>query len=118
MNKVDVVCMLIDANTGKIENAAISHFTEGTISGIEDTEKVSSDVTVRVDGKRVITEFNEATDAVVTLYDLNGMVIDQASANVAEGNTVTTFANGHNGVVIVKIIANGQMTSKKVFINK
>ena len=111
--KTSMVCLLIDVNTGKIINAGISKLTNAlSVDEIIGNNKVSIDSY----GQQITASFSEACDAVVTLYDTNGMLINQLERTVSAGETVNINANGKKGIVLVKVVAGSETIVEKVVV--
>lgn len=116
MDNASVVCMLLNANTNQIVNAAEIHFSDNPLGVEETVNEQQQDAVTSVNGKLVNVRFNKTADAVVTLYDMNGLVIDQMAAKVNAGESLTASAQGYSGVVVVRIMCNRVTKAQKVFV--
>lgn len=118
MKNASVVCMLISGNTRKVVNAAKAYFTKGSVDGSSiDTNTVENqNAIIRTDGQDVNIQFNKEGNALVTLYDINGRLINQAQAKVSDGEHLKVSTNGNTGIIIAKVISNNQVTVQKLVI--
>ena len=119
MDNASVVCMLINANTGRVVNATRSRFVSGTVDpsvSIDESTTESQNVIIRSEGQDVTTTFNTDGKAVVTLYNINGYVINQVQTTVANGETLNVSANGYSGIIIAKVVVDNQVTVQKLVI--
>lgn len=116
IKNASAVCILLNANTNQIVNAAEVHFSDNPL-GVEETvnERQANAVT-NVNGKQVSVCFNKEADAVVTLYNMDGLVIDQVAAKVNAGESLTATAQGYSGVVAVRIMSDEVTEVQKVFV--
>jgi len=102
MSHASLVCLLINANTGRIENAAIAPFTEGTVEGIAPTGAAPQEVRLSVRGKEVTAVFPQSAEAVLTLHAADGRLLGRRAARVGAGGTLTVALPGYRGVVIAR----------------
>lgn len=105
----EVVVMMIDANTGRVINAAKAACSAET--GIDCTDKTAQDISVNAANGEVTVNADGYTK--VTLISANGSIINRASGH---GN-IRVDANGHKGLTIVKVV-NGENTIVKKTIIK
>lgn len=84
MANASVVCLLINANTGRIENAAIGHFNEGNV-GIEELVTESAPFKVSREGQGVTLLFETALPIKASLHDLNGRLLDSYTGSSSAG---------------------------------
>lgn len=104
MDNVFVVMAVIDANTGRIVNAASNKET----TGVESVADELSDVKARsIDGRIVVScdgDFNAG------VYGIDGMLLASAA-----GRDAATFdMNGKKGIVIVRVTKDGKATNIKL----
>lgn len=116
MKNASVVCLVLNANTNQIVNAAEINFSNNPLGIEETTNENQTNAVTSINGKQVSVRFNQAADAVVTLYGMNGLVIDQVAAKVDAGDSLTASAKGYSGVVAVRIMSNGAIEVQKVYV--
>lgn len=116
MKNASVVCLVLNANTNQVVNAAEIDFSNNPL-GIEETANENqTNAVTSINGKQVNVRFNQASDAVVTLYGMDGLVIDQVAAKVNADESLTASAKGYSGVVAVRIMSNGVTEVQKVYV--
>jgi outer membrane protein assembly factor BamB len=98
-----VVVMLIDANTGKYINAALSN----EFSHVSNINNNSNATITTADGKIIVTT---ADNARVEAYTTNGMLIGAAQGN---GN-ITIEASA--GIAVVRVITGNDVVVRKVLV--
>ena len=109
-DKVNVIALLFDNESGEIVTAAKAKLGETSV-GIED---INSD-DAQNDAQIIITDGSinvNASNAIVTIYNINGQVV--ASANIANNGTIST--EGLNGVHIIKVCTNNNTLVKKIIL--
>ena len=109
-DKVNVIALLFDNESGEIVTAAKAKLGETSV-GIED---INSD-DAQNDAQIMVTDgcINvNASNAIVTIYNINGQVV--ASANIANNGTIST--EGLNGVHIIKVCTNNNTLVKKIIL--
>lgn len=111
----EVVVALIDANTGKIVNAAMTHFEPG-VSGIESTEEDNASMKIYGYESNVNIEFEKDCNATVSIYDINGRNIVNTTIDAYSGDNMTVATNLSNGLYIVKAVTEEQTIVKKIMI--
>lgn len=101
-----VVCMLLDANTGRVINADVRALTDAVPQCVQE---ISSAVQFAVcpDGVCVV-----APEAQASLYTPGGMLIAQTSVH----GTAVLPACGYQGVAVIRIQNEGQTLVRKVVI--
>lgn len=104
-----VVCMMIDANTGNIINAARADINTDDYNSIEQT-KADESISVNADNNTI--HINAGTTAQVTVYSVDGSVLDQV---VIEGEGSLKL-QGHKGIVLVEVTTENTRVVKKVFV--
>lgn len=102
-----VVCMLLDANTGRVINADVCNLTDADPNSVEEITGTSVSVTTR-QGNIVVT----ATKAHIALYTSKGWLLDKT--DVCGSATLNT--NGYQGIVIVHILCDGQAEVRKLLV--
>lgn len=105
-----VVVMLLDANTERVLNAARLKMTAGT-AGINDATVSENGITIS--GENGSISVNGGSDLSVTVYDVSGSVISNASST---SGAVKVSTGGKNGLFIVKATSNGVSVVKKVIV--
>lgn len=114
MGNASLVCLLINANTGRIENAAIAPFTEGTVSGIATVGAATQSIRLEHDGgARLTAVFPQAAPATLQLYAADGTLLQTVSAQVGERGTLSASLPGYRGLVIAKAQAAGLTATGK-----
>lgn len=114
MGNASLVCLLINANTGRIENAAIAPFVEGTVSGVGTASAAPVAIRLTQDGTQLTAHFPQATaDAMLQLYAADGTLLDAASAQVGEQGTLSVSLPHYRGLVIAKAQGAGQTATAK-----
>lgn len=105
------VAVLIDTNTGYVVNVDVSPLTANYLTSVgQISDAAQTEVEIDVDGSTV--RVSTVADAQVVLYGIDGTLI--ASAEGA--GTVSLSAGGYKGVALLKVIAEGQTTVRKVII--
>ena len=102
-----VVCAMIDANTGKVINAAITKIE--VTDHISDIEK---EQTIDIVGLEDHIRVKSDCPATISIFSTNGTLLNKVNSN---GET-TIKVGSHKGLVIVKVIAENMVTSKKVLV--
>lgn len=110
-----LVCMMIDANTGKIINAARKDLISIT-TGIANNESDKS-IGVSTANGLVNIHFAEETQADVTLYTANGMILEHKQIQAGNGESVSVSAKGYTGIAIVQVASGNRIIVRKVNIN-
>ena len=100
-----MICVLLDANTGKIVNAAKAHV--GGDSGVESIEQDNNEIKISSLEDAVIVNANGS--ALVNIYTADGSLIESASIL---GNA--TIPTGRSGIVIVIVNDGNSIAAKKV----
>ena len=95
VNNCKVTCVAIDANTGKVINAARVKIGE-TMTGISSPTNAQASHVVMPTEEGIVVK--TTTPAVVTLYDVQGKVLATREVN-AEAQILTS----HKGLILVKI---------------
>ena len=108
INKCSVVCMMIDANTGRVINAAKAKLLD--YAGIDESNADNFDAKVLTDGSRITI----TTDAPahIALIGINGVLLDNADS---EGE-ITLDAKDYTGVAVIHITNNRQSIMKKIIL--
>jgi len=106
VNHLEVVGMLINQTTGKIENAAVDHL----ITGVTDIQ-VSTETTVYPNPAKDELRISNVDQGTVSIYNLNGqLVLEKQNVN---GSSKLDVSNSENGTYIVKVVTDTNiMTSK------
>lgn len=109
-DKVNVIALLFDNESGEIVTAAKAKLGETSV-GIEDinSDKAQNEAQIMVTDGYVNVS---ASNAVVTIYNINGQVVK--STNVANNGTIST--EGLNGVHIIKVCTNNNTLVKKIIL--
>ena len=107
VNNMKVVCAMIDANTGKVINAAITKIE--VTDHISDIEK---EQTIDIVGLEDHIRVKSDCPATISIFSTNGTLLNKVNSN---GET-TIKVGSHKGLVIVKVIAENMVTSKKVLV--
>ena len=105
LNNCNVVCVLLDANTGEVINAAKAHV--GGDSGVESVEQDNFGIEISSLDDAVIVNTNGS--AIVNIYNADGSLVKSASIL---GNA--TIPTGRSGIVIVTVNDGNNVTAKKV----
>jgi len=114
MGNASLVCLLINANTGRIENAAIAPFVEGTVSGIASAEAAAPSIRLQHDGSaRLTAVFPQPASATLQLYAPDGTLLQTVSAQVGARGTLSATLPGYRGLVIAKAQAAGLTATGK-----
>lgn len=103
-----IVCMLLDANTGRVINADVCALTEADLDGIK---KIETPVQL-ITGQGNITVI--APEAHATLYASDGSIIE--STDVNESTIINT--HGYQGIAIIRILTDGQTIYRKLMIKQ
>lgn len=106
-NNAEIVCMLLDANTGRVINAAKAKFTDK--NGVADEAADS----IKVYGAEGAIYVIADEDAEVTVYDASGMPVCNEAAKAGE---VKAVACGKSGLYIVKTTAGDNTSIQKVMV--
>ncbi len=102
-----IVCMLLDANNGRVINADVLTLTDANSNCIEEDTENNIEITTYQGGITIT-----ATDVHATLYTPNGIILDKATID----GTTSLSSHGYQGIAIVRIQNHGQVTIQKVFI--
>lgn len=102
-----IVCMLLDANTGRVINADVLALSDANSNCIGEETENSTQITTHQGGITIT-----ATEAHVTLYTPNGIVLNNATVH----GTSSLSSYGYQGIAIVRIQSHGQVTIQKVVI--
>lgn len=108
INNCSVVCMMIDANTGRVINAAKAKLLD--YAGIDETTADNFNVRVQTDGSRITITTD--TPAHIALIGINGVLLDNADS---DGET-TLDAKDYTGVAVIHITNNRQSIMKKIIL--
>ena len=101
----EAVVMLIDANNGKVLNAAVGKlYDAASVDGIEQNNDINI---IAVRDNVVVTTEGEAQ---VEIIGVNGAVINRANGY----NNITVNANGYRGIAIVRVVTEGSTKIQKV----
>lgn len=92
-----VVCMLLDANTGRVINADVSSLTDADPESIHETVAGNALPVVSVNDGTVTVS---APTGQAYLYTPDGVLIDHAVVN----GTTLLHTNGRQGMVIVRLV--------------
>lgn len=114
-DNAEVVCMLLDANTGKIVNAVKSSFTKGSV-GINDINGGDNLVQVYNDDNNVYAMFCDASDAKIEIYDMSGKLVYLISGNYVANESVCIDASGFSGIYIIRVVTDDNTYIKKLSI--
>lgn len=106
INNCEVVVMMIDANTGKVMNAASDKLYD--VLSIYAME--SGDITVNATNGYIETVLNG--EAQVEIFGANGMLINRGEG----AERITLSANSYTGVAIVRITTENSSVIRKVVI--
>lgn len=106
-NNAEIVCMLLDANTGRVVNAAKAKFTDK--NGVADATEGS----VKVYGAEGAIYIIAGEDAEVTVYNASGMPVCSETVNAGE---MKEIACGKSGLYIVKTTAGDTTSIQKVMV--
>lgn len=115
MNNTSVVCMLINANTGRIENAAIGHIKTGTV-GIDNASADRQYVSIDSKDQSISVQFAQTTQATVRLYDLNGILLDETSHDLIQSGESVILHSPKKGMAVLQVITPDAGFSKKIII--
>ncbi len=102
-----VVCMMIDANTGRVINVARAKVSDST--GIEGVEGGNGSASISVDGAAIVVTANG--EASVKVIAADGRTLADTTVN---GSAVIPVS--YKGVAVVKVSGNGHSTVKKVVV--
>ena len=102
-----VVCMLLDANTGRVINADGCNLTDADPYSIDEMAETHVSVTTQ-QGNIIVT----ATKARIALYTSEGWLLDETY--VCGSATLNT--NGYQGIAIVHILCDGQAEVRKLLV--
>lgn len=103
----EAVVMLIDANNGKVLNAAVGKLYDiASVDGIEQDSDINI---IAIRDNVVVTTEGEAH---VEIFGVNGAVINRASGY----NNITVETNGYRGIAIVRVTTENESEIKKVVI--
>ncbi|MBR2359950.1 MAG: choice-of-anchor J domain-containing protein [Bacteroidaceae bacterium] len=102
-----VVCMLLDANTGRVINADVCNLTDADPYSIDEMAETHVSVTTQ-QGNIIVT----ATKARIALYTSEGWLLDETY--VCGSATLNT--NGYQGIAIVHILCDGQAEVRKLLV--
>lgn len=97
---------LIDENTGKVVNAALSGVETDGIGAI--TDEAAAPVNIYRLGDSIVVE--GSGDLKVSLYGIDGTLLSGVSGR----DSVAIPANAYRGIVIVSAVANGKAVSRKL----
>ena len=102
-----VVCMMIDANTGRVINVARAKVSDST--GIEGVEGGNGSASISVDGAAIVVTANG--EASVKVIAADGRTLADTTVN---GSAVIPVS--YKGVAVVKVSGNGHSTVRKVVV--
>lgn len=109
VNNCNVVCMMLDANTGKYINAARAKL-EVINDGTDIKETGSSHIAVN--GIEGGISVNTPTNASVTVYGINGSTLATAACN----GQLRIGLNGYKGIALVRVTSGETSVIKKVIV--
>lgn len=107
VNNMKVVCAMIDANTGKVINAAITKVE--VTDHISDIEK---EQTIDIVGLEDQILVKSDCPASISIFSTNGTLLNKVNSN----GESTINVGSYKGLAIVKVIAGNMVTSKKVLV--
>lgn len=107
-NNAEIVCMLLDANTGKVVNAAKAKFTDK--NGVADETAGSISI---FGGEKAIYVSSTREAATVTVFNANGTAVCNETLEAGETKAIGT---GGNGLFIVRATAGDNTTVQKVMV--
>lgn len=100
-----LVVMLIDENTGRVINSAVST----SISGVQNVNAADGGISISTSGDKVMIKSETASN--VNIYSPSGMLITSGTGT----GSYEISLNGYKGMIIVKAVnANGEKTGKYV----
>ena len=102
-----VVCILLDAITGRAINADVCNLTDADPNSIEEMAETPVLMTTQ-QGSIIIA----ATKARIALYTSEGLLLDKT--NVCGSATLNT--NGYQGVAIIHLLCDGQAEVRKLLV--
>ncbi len=111
INKTKAVVMLIDANDGRLINAACAKFP-GYANAIDEVQSDAATHAIGYANGR-LTVIGEGA-ATVQVYSISGALLGSATGNGSFDMPIS----GYNGSAIVKVTGNGTTLVKKLMINK
>lgn len=114
-DNAEVVCMLLDANTGKIVNAVKSPFTKGSV-GINDLNSDDNLVQIYNADNNIYVMFCDASDAKIEIYDMSGKLVYLTSSNYVANDPVCIDASGFSGIYIIRVVTDDNTYIKKLSI--
>jgi hypothetical protein len=106
INNCHIVCLMIDANTGRVINAASAKVQNGT-SAIESTTDANGRIQVKGTKDGILVDAKE--DVRVSLYDAAGRMLHQAN-----GKGRLWLPTSHQGVIVVKCETADAVSTQKV----
>lgn len=106
INNCHIVCLMIDANTGRVINAASAKVQNGT-SAIESTTDANGRIQVKSTKGGILVDAKE--DVRVTLFDAAGRMLHQAN-----GKGRLWLPTSHQGVIVVKCETADAVSTQKV----
>ncbi|MBQ2122334.1 MAG: hypothetical protein II199_07530, partial [Bacteroidaceae bacterium] len=106
INNCHIVCLMIDANTGRVINAASAKVQNGT-SAIESTTDANGRIQVKGTKGGILVDAKE--DVRVTLFDAAGRMLHQAN-----GKGRLWLPTSHQGVIVVKCETADAVSTQKV----
>ena len=106
INNCHIVCLMIDANTGRVINAARTKVQNGT-SAIENTTDANGRIQVKGTKGGILVDAKE--DVRVTLFDAAGRMLHQAN-----GKGRLWLPTSHQGVIVVKCETADAVSTQKV----
>lgn len=106
INNCHIVCLMIDANTGRVINAANAKVQNGT-SAIESTTDANGRIQVKGTKGGILVDAKE--DVRVTLFDAAGRLLHQAN-----GKGRLWLPTSHQGVIVVKCETADAVSTQKV----
>lgn len=112
----EVVAILIDANTGKVVNAAKKEFVSGT-SGINEYSDNTNNLRIYSVLSNIIIEFNKDSEASVSIFDLKGSMIKSVNTKATAGENLEIGLENVKGIYIVKVVTPEQTEIRKVILN-
>ena len=99
--------MLIDANTGKVLNAAV-----GKLYDVLSVDGINQDSDINIIAIRDNVVVTTEGEAQVEIFGVNGAVINRANGY----NNITVETNGYRGIAIVRVTTENKSEIRKVVI--
>lgn len=103
----EAVVMLIDANNGKVLNAAV-----GKLYDVLSVDGINQDSDINIIAIRDNVVVTTDGEAQVEIFGVNGAVINRANGY----NNITVETNGYRGIAIVRVTTENKSEIRKVVI--